>query len=255
MNVAIPQWLAIALIGAGLVGAALTLIIAIRAFLRARRGEYYVIREEARRTAIRLSLLFLLFAVFSIGVLLIPRQTARHQPVPSATPTPSQIPTFTRPAPTGTATTTPTPQATATEPYIPTSTPQATLPISLTTPIPSAISPPGDASFEFWTLAEDVDDASQPVNPTAQFPSGTARVYLFFHYDGLLPDIPWSVVWYLEGEYLRGRTSLWEPERSTGTRFEFLDLGEYPPGEYEVQVWLENTLQMRVHFAVAEADQ
>lgn len=255
MNVAIPQWLAIALIGAGLVGVVLTLIIAIRAFVRARRGEYYVIREEARRTALRATFLCLLFIGLSIGFLLIPRQTRESQPLPSATPLPTQNPTFTQPVPTPTATDTPTPQATATEPFIPTSTPQATLPVTLTTPLPSAVSPPGDARFEFWTLAEGVDDANQPVNPTAQFPAGVARVYLFFHYDGLLPDIPWSVVWYGEDEYLRGRTSLWEPERSIGTRYEFLDLGEYPPGEYEVQIWLDNTLQMRVRFSVAEPDE
>ena len=127
--------------------------------------------------------------------------------------------------------------------------------MTLTTPIPSAVPPPGDARFEFWTLAEGVDDANQPLKPATQFPAGIARVYLFFHYDGLLPDIPWSVVWYKEDEYLRGRTSLWEPERSIGTRYEFLDLGEYPPGEYEAQIWLENALQMRVRFSVAEPNE
>ena len=141
MNVAIPQWLAIALVGAGLVGAVLTLIIAIRAFVQTRRGEYYVIREGARRTALRAALLFLVFVVLSIGFLLIPRQTDGPQPLPTATSIPTQIPTFTRSLPTPTVTVTPTPQATATEPFIPTSTPQATLPVTLTTPIPSAVPP------------------------------------------------------------------------------------------------------------------
>ena len=157
-------------------------------------------------------------------------------------------------SPTPEATATPTPRSTATEPFIPTSTPQATLPITLTQPLPSAVPPPGDARFEFWALAPDVDGNNQPVNPSTEFVTGTERIYLFFRYDGLLPNVPWSVVWYQDGDLLDSSTRLWEPERPVGERFEFFTYaGGFPAGEYEVQVWLGDELQVRASFTVDQA--
>jgi len=157
--------------------------------------------------------------------------------------------------PTPTVTATPTPPATATEPFIPTSTPQATLPGAFISPLPSAVPPPGDARFEFWTLAQGVDETDQPVKPGSQFPVGTERVYLFFHYDGLLPNVPWTTVWYRNGELTSGGTSLWESSRSTGEWYEFLAFpGGYPEGDYEVQVWLGERLQIRAVFSVVNAE-
>jgi hypothetical protein len=125
--------------------------------------------------------------------------------------------------------------------------------VTLTLPLPSAVPPPGDAGFQFWTLAQGVDENGLPVEPSTGFPVGIERVYLFFRYNGLLPNIPWSVVWYQDGEYLNGGTRLWEPERPAGDRHEFLEYGEgFPAGEYEVQVWLGDQLQIRVSFAVGE---
>jgi hypothetical protein len=255
MSITIPQWLALLLVGVGLVGIALTLIVTIRAYIQSRRGEYYVIRGEGRRRALRTSLVLLILILLTVVFLFIPRQTSSPQPTPTATMgrTLTSVPTPTRTMSTVTAAATSTPQATATEPFIPTLTPQATLPVTLTQPLPSAIPPPGDARFEFWTLALDVDENNQPVNPTTELPFGTERVYLFFRYDGLLPNVPWSVVWYQDGEYLSGGTRLWESERPVGERHEFLDLaGGYPVGEYEVQVWLGGQLQIRAAFTVVE---
>lgn len=255
MNIAIPKWLAPWLIGVGLTGVALSLIVTIRAYAELRRAEYYIIREEARRTAVRASLSVLILALLTIGSLFIPRQAS--QPHPTLTPTPYQspTPTPTRATPTPTATATPTPQPTATEPFIPTSTPQASLPITLTTPLPSAVPPPADARFEFWTLAREVDENNQPVGPATQFPEGIERIYLFFRYDGLLPNASWTTVWYQNGEYLSGGTNLWESQRPAGEGYVFLTLnGGYLVGEYEVQVWLGNRLQIRVFFSVVRAE-
>lgn len=251
MNVAIPQWLALWLVGAGLAGIALALIITIRAYLQARRGEYYVIREEARRAMLRGLFLVLFFAALTVGSLFIPRRNPPPQPTPTATAAPTSTSTPTRVIPTATPTPTSTPQATATEPFIPTSTPQATLPPAFISPLPSAVPPPADAHFVFWTLAEGVDQNAQPVNASTQFPAGTERVYVFFEYDGLLPNVPWTTAWYRNGELLNGGTSLWEAEKSAGQWNVFLAFpGGYPVGEYEVQVWLGERLQIRALFSV-----
>jgi hypothetical protein len=253
MDIAIPQWLALLLIGAGLVGVAVALIAAIRAFLQSRSGEYYVIRDEARRTALRAFLIFLIMVVLTIAFLFIPRQESTPQPTVTITLSKPPMSMPTDMVATAIATVTPTPRPTATEPFIPTSTPQATLPITLTQPLPSAVPPPGDSRFEFWTLAQDVDDNSQPVEPSMEFPLGTERIYLFFRYNGLLPDVPWSIVWYGNGEFLSGGTRLWETEKPAGERHEFLEFGGgFPVGQYEVQVWLGDQLQIRVRFSVVE---
>ncbi len=255
MSIAIPDWLAPWLVGAGLVSIALALIVTIRAYIQLRRAEYYVIREEARRIVIRASLAGFFLALLTIFVLFIPRQTSTLQP--TATPTPLQVltPAPSRVIPTPSATAASTPHATATEPFIPTSTPQATLPAAFRSPLPSAIPPPGDARFEFWNLARDVDTNDQPVEPSTQFAEGTERVFLFFRYDGLLPNVPWTIIWFRNGELLSGSTRLWEPQRPVGERYEFLEFpGGYPPGEYEVQVWLGERLQIRAVFLVAGAE-
>jgi hypothetical protein len=172
MNIGIPEWLAPWLIGAGLISIVLALAYAIWAYIQLRRAEYYVVREEARRRLLRALLLAFLFVLITISFVFLPRQA----PAPAATPIPTSgpvaSPTPTRAAPTPTPTTTPTPKPTATEPFIPTSTPMATLPAAFTSPIPSAVPPPGDAHFEFWTLAEGVDASGQPIDPGEQFPAG-----------------------------------------------------------------------------------
>lgn len=253
MNIAIPHWLALLLIGAGLVGIVLALIVTIRSFILSRSGEYYVIRDEARRTALRSLLVLLILILLTIVFLLIPRQESAPQPTATATPLQPPTSTPTRVMPTPTATVTATPRPTATEPFIPTSTPQATLPITLTQPLPSAVPPPGDAHFEFWSLAQGVDENHQPAEPSTEFPAGTERIYLFFRYDGLLPNVPWSIVWYQNGQFLSGGTRLWDSERPAGEWHEFLEYGGgFAAGEYEVQVWLGDQLQIRVGFSVVE---
>jgi hypothetical protein len=254
MNIGIPEWLAPWLIGAGLISIVLALAYAIWAYIQLRRAEYYVVREEARRRLLRALLLAFLFVLITISFVFLPRQAPAPAATPIPTPGPVASPTPTRAAPTPTPTTTPTPKPTATEPFIPTSTPMATLPAAFTSPIPSAVPPPGDAHFEFWTLAEGVDASGQPIDPGEQFPAGIERVYLFFRYDGLLPNVSWTIVWYKDGEVISGGTRLWEPEQPSGGRHAFLEFGGgFPAGSYEVQVWLGERLQIRASFAVVES--
>jgi len=256
MNVAIPSWLGPWLVGAGLVGLALALLVAVRAYFQVRRAEFYVVREEARRTGLRAWLMVFLFLGLTIGAVFSPRRTAGPQvsptptfsaPLETLTAAPTHSPSPTAPI----ATATVTPQPTATEPFIPTSTPPATLPPVFASPLPSAVPPPGDARLEFWTFARAVDESGRPVDPGTQFEAGIERVNLFFRYDGLLPNASWAVIWYQNGELLSGGTFLWESQRPAGEWYVYLSLEDgYPAGEYEVQVWLGNRLQIRARFSV-----
>ncbi len=251
MNIAIPRWLTVWLVGAGLIGVILTLVVAIRAYVKVRRAGYYIVREAARRTAVRASLLVVILTLLTIIVPFIPTQDPAPKPTLAPTPHSSLTPTPTRAIPTATATSTPTPLPTATEPFIPTSTPQPTLPITFTTSFSQAVPPPADASIEFWTLAQGVSDDNRPVEAATQFTVGIERIYLFYTYDGLLPGVPITIVWYHEGELLSGGTDLWEAQQSGGERYVFLTpSGGYTIGAYEVQVWLGNRMQVRVFFSV-----
>jgi hypothetical protein len=253
MNIAIPQWLAPWLVGAGLVAAGLSIILTVRAYFQLRQAGYYVVREEARRTMLRSSLLVLIFVLLTLLFVFLPRQTAAPEPTPMATPDYTSTPTVTPAAPTATATATP--RATATEPFIPTSTPRATLPPAFESPLPSAVPPPADARFEFLAFAQSVDESAQPVDPGTEFPVGVERIYIFFRYDGLLPNVPWTTAWYRDDELVAGGTKLWEPDKSSGERHEFLAFpGGFPEGEYEVQVWLGDRLQVRATFTVVNVN-
>jgi hypothetical protein len=251
MSIAIPRWLTFWLVGAGLVGATLALIVAIRSFTQVRRAGYYIVREAARRTALRASLLFMVLVLLTVVVPFIPRQAPAPDPTLTPTPYSSPTPTPTRTTPMPTATSTPTPLPTATEPFIPTSTPQPTLPITFTAAFSLAVAPPADARITLWTLAQGVDENSRPVGAATQFSEGIERIYLFFTYDGLLPNVPVTVLWYHEGELLSGGTELWESQRSRGERYVYLTpSGGYQAGQYEVQVWLGDRLQIRTFFSV-----
>ncbi len=255
MSIAIPKWLVPWLVGVWLTAVAVTLVIAVRAYAHLRRAGYYVLREAARRTFTRSLLVLLILAFLTIGSLLIPRQESTPLPTLTATANQPPTPTPTFVTPTLAATATPTPQPTATEPFIPTSTPQATLPITFTTPLPSAVPPPADARIEFWTLAQGVDENDRPVDPATVFPAGIERVYLFFTYDGLLPNVPVTILWYRNGELLNGGIDLWESERVRGERYVYLvPAGGYTAGRYQVQVWLGDRLQIQVAFSVVEAE-
>jgi hypothetical protein len=258
MSVAVPKWLTPWLVGAGLASVTLSLLLVIRAYAQLRRAEYYIIRESARRTVVRAALLTLILVLLTIGLLFVPRRGDIPGPTtmpPTATWQLTPVLTLPAATPTLVATDTPTPQPTATEPFIPTSTPMATLPVTFTVPLSLAVPPPADAQIEFWTLAQGADQNNHPVGATSQFPAGIERIYLFFRYDGLLNNIPWTTIWYKDGEYLSGGTDLWESQRPAGERYIFLgSLNGYAEGEYEVQVWLGDRLQIRAFFSVLKAE-
>ena len=254
MNIAIPRWLTFWLVSAGLMSIALTLFVAIRAYIQLGRAGYYVVREAARRTVVRASLAALLLVLLTALVPFIPKQVPAPDPTATPTATISPTPMPTRATATPMPTSTPTPLPTATEPFIPTTTPLPTLPITFTTALSLAVLPPADARIEFWTLAEGVDESDRPIEPAMQFPEGIERVYVFFTYDGLVRNAPVTTVWYRNGEFLNGGIDLWESQRSRGERYVYLTLGGgFAAGEYEVQVWLGDRLQIRTFFLVLGA--
>ncbi len=260
MNLSIPAPLAPWLIGLGIVAFFIALALTIRAYIQSRSGAYYAVREQALQAAGRALLVTLILLVLTIVLVMIPRTESSPKPtagaIASATATIRMVstPTDVVITPTFTPNPSPTLLPTATEPFIPTTTPTPQLPDTALTPIPSAVPPPADAQIKFGGLAQNVDENGLCQGPTTQFPADVQRLYLCYTYDGLLPNVPWTVAWYCGGEYLGGETSLWQPGRSAGNGYVFLSPSQgYPPGKCEVQVWLDSRLQFRARFEIVGA--
>ncbi|MBN1179584.1 MAG: hypothetical protein JXD18_10245 [Anaerolineae bacterium] len=227
---------------------------------RARTGAYYMLRERARKKGYRWLLVSIgtLVAGLILGFFSRPPdflvRLAPASPTPTAMPTATLEPLDTStPSPTATATRRPT----ATPPFIPTSTPLPTatppytLPVSALTPQPSAVPAGPEAHIAFRTFALG-EENGQPVEPGGTFDPGDHRVYFFFEYRGMAPNVVWSYGWYREGVYLDGATRLWALD-AAGTNFlYFKPPGGYTTGTYDVAVWIEDVYQGAAQFVIAE---
>jgi len=227
----------------------------IRAFNQSRRAPYYILREEAARAAGRWALLTVLGIAAAIAVTIFASRAQPAAPIePTATPTATQPVATLGPAPTRTATPTRTPEptSTATLTLTPTATLAADIPAVLLTPIPGAIPPDAEARFEFLTLATKIDANLNPIDPGLQFPTGTARVYLFFRASGVNDGAMWGVFCYRGDTIVDSFVGLWEdgPKLQTSRAFCALD-GQ--AGAYLLRAYLGGTLAVEVQFSLAGA--
>lgn len=134
------------------------------------------------------------------------------------------------------------------------SSPSAT---STRAPVPSPTSPSTAApSVNRVLFAEGVTGGRQPLHVTAQFPSGTAKVYAFATYVGMPRGLRCQSVWQVDGQEV-GRTSLeWGFGESGETCVDFLEEeGGLPAGRYEWELSVEGQLLARGDFAVGGAAQ
>lgn len=107
-----------------------------------------------------------------------------------------------------------------------------------------------EASFEALTLARGVSEEHLPLEPGNVFPKGTKRVYAFFTYREMERGMPWSQVWYREGEEVWSQASLWRRDRE-GIAWVYMELSDgFSSGEYEVRLYIDRRLQQRVEFTV-----
>jgi len=237
-----------------LVGVAFSLFAlrnAIRHFNQSRRAPYYILREEAARSAGRWTLAATLgIALIAVLVVYASQTPAAPLVAPTATPT-SMIPTV-GPAPTRTPTSTRAPSLTptATPPLTPTATLAVNVPDILLTPIPSAVTPNPEAKFEFLTLASRIDDDLQPVDPGLQFPAGASRVYAFFRASGVNNGAPWGIFCYRDGTIFDLFVGLWEDGPAVQTSRAFC-AHDGSPGAFVLRAYLGTTLAFEVRYTLA----
>jgi hypothetical protein len=227
----------------------------IRQFNQSRRAPYYILRDEASRSAGRWALIS--FGAIVVTLLLATYASqlpAGEPPIPStpaASPTNGDIPTL-GPPPTPTPTQmpppSPTPTATPTLTPVP---PPADLPDILLTPIPGAVAPDPAARFEFLTLASRLDDRSNPLDPGLQFPADAARVYVFFRASGVNNGAPWGIFCYRDGEIFDLFVGLWEDGPVTQTARAFC-AHDGRPGAFRIRAYIATTFAFEVTYTLIE---
>lgn len=267
------------------------LVLALQQLRRGRRGPYWRLRRQASQRGgilflISLGMFIVTFALaFYSGLAAIAFRGLddfiNRRPsgltgviVPTITPTLDVTLTLTATAsathtatnvPTATPQPTDTPTATATETPTPTETPTLTLTATDTpTPTPTVDSvlqliPPAtgiparpNASVQITAADTAISANNAPVEPTTTFEQGIRRIYLFVSFRNMDSGVAWSRVLYRNDQPVQGQAYLWS-QGETGSSFFFFGNDDgYPPGDYEVRLYLGDEEVNRFEFTIRE---
>jgi len=231
--------------------------------IKARRAPYYAMRRDAFRRAKHWLLASLVLQALAVALLILPLYLTVIVPAPPPAPTvtPTVTPVFTPTRrPTRTPIATPTRRPTATPPFIPTLTPAIPLPEPALSPLPSAVPAGEDARIAIITMAADLDDSGQPVDPGTEFPPGDHRVCLSFTYEGMKNGVMTTFAWYSGEEFLDFCSDTWlwglVEGRDWGehgqSSYYCNPPGGWEPGTYEIRVFIETQLQGIAQFVIRE---
>ena len=256
------DWVQI-LTAVGLAGTGLALLFAARAWWEAHRARYLILRRSAARQARRWLAVALGFALgtaalngaarlripfpFSIPPPILPTRppippapspgvSALEETPPTAIPTPTMTPSL---APS------PSPSPTATIlPYPPT----------LLTPLPGAVPAPPNARLVDLVLTDACDERGRPQRipqpPPTVFPTTTTRICGRFRAENMPRGAPWTVAWYRDEALEDSSTLLWDgAPNQPGFIYNTRPQG-FPPGIWEVRLYIEDRLQIRLRFEV-----
>jgi len=230
----------------------------VRAARLARRGAYYVVREEALRNTRRWAFIATLVVVIGVALTVV----AANRPVPPMTvvttaPTPTAAPiispTKTQPAATPTAiptkgpTVTSSPSATSTASATPV--PANKIPGLLLTPVPSAVSPAPGAKLTLTTLASLLDSSKNPIDPGQIFPAGTKTIQVLFKAGGVNNNAVYSIFCSKDAKIVDSIIDLWRWNAQPQSSRIFCSI-DGSVGAYKVEAYLGLTKQFEVTFEV-----
>lgn len=225
----------------------------IRSWRAARRLTFFRLRRDRMRQSMGLLLAGLLLAL--CGIVLNRRGETVLYRYFSPSPTPTLSPTPTPPQ-----------QATSTPILSPSPTlgpsPMATLPptVALTPIIPTEIwaqftgvlTPPPAPRFSpiVFTTALNFNTYT-PLNPGEVFRNPIPAMYGVFSYDGMLPGVQWTALWYRNGELVHYETKPWDGGTGGYGYTEWHPPAEaWLPGTYTVYIFVGDRLVQRGSFVV-----
>ena len=176
---------------------------------------------------------------------------------PTASSTPTNTPSLTASATRQTVTPLPsrtiepsatfTATATASMTYTPTATFESVLAL---TPASSQRQPRTGASIEIVAAANGISPEETPIDATKQFPAGVQRIYLFIDFQQMDDGVGWSRILFRDGVPIQGQSYLWSLDEEGSSYFFFGSDEGYPPGEYEVRLFLGDTQVSQYAFSI-----
>jgi hypothetical protein len=133
----------------------------------------------------------------------------------------------------------------------PTITPTPFIPPAIEALFESVVTPNPNAVFS-PLLFSSVYENSECVAPSTSFVNPIREMWACFSYDGMLPGVQWTALWYRENELVRYETYPWDG--STGGLY-YTQWSPSPeiwlPGEYQVQLFVGHDLKVIGRFIVS----
>lgn len=173
-------------------------------------------------------------------------------PTPSQTMTPSL--TFT---PSLTPTETLTPSLTPTLQFSLTPSPSAVpvLPAEVLSQFTSQVTPNPDALFSPLTFAPRLNfETYFAIDAGVVFANPVGSMYATFSYDGMLPGVQWTALWYRSGELVHFETIPWDGVTGGYGYTEWIpDAEEWLPAIYQVQIFVGTEVKTVGNFEVTGA--
>jgi len=158
-------------------------------------------------------------------------------PTPSPSRTPSLTPSLTlSPTITPTASQTPTLQFT----YTPSPSPIPQLPSEIGAQFTSQVTPNPNAVFSPLTFAQGINLQTYfAIDAGTVFANPVNGIYAIFSYDGMLPDVQWTALWYRGDELVHFETKPWDGATGGYGFTEWIpDAEEWLPGRYQVRIFV-----------------
>ena len=189
-----------------------------------------------------------------------PTATATLTATPTETSTATQVPTIVTtvpdtPSPTAQPSATPTVTATPTQTLTPTATltPSATFAVALRLTAPPASRPAReDARINLIAADDAVTGNATPLEPQTDFAAGTQRIYLFMNFENMDNGVAWTRILFRDDVPVQGQAYLWSMGTSGSSYFFFGHESGYEPGDYEVRIYLRDSVVSQFPFTVSE---
>ncbi len=181
---------------------------------------------------------------------------------PSGTPSPTRTPTATptdQPTATltltATATQSPTSTLTPTITRTLTATPTVTATVDsvlrLTPPVPGRPARNG-ARLQLNTVTAGLVENNGAAVSDTTLPTGLNRIYVYMSFENMTYGVVWSRVLYRDGQPVQGQAYLWSQGEAGDSFFFFGNVDGYPPGNYEVRLFIDTREMSRLEFAIVE---
>jgi hypothetical protein len=117
--------------------------------------------------------------------------------------------------------------------------------------VPFATAKP-EAYLSDLTLSQNIEIDGTPINEGTEFAPGAEVVFVSFSYMNLSDGVLWRHIWLRNGNLYGGGTSVWEWGWRGRTYFWLKPQGGFVPGDYQVQLLIDEEVVQTADFTVKE---